>query len=231
MQLSGKVAIVTGGGSGIGLAIAHAFVDAGMGVAICGRDQSRLERAAEELHGNVIPVACDVTDENQVSALVELAVTRFGHLDVLVNNAGKAAFGNVADLAVERWDRVQAVNVRGAFLCARAAWPHLTAAGEGYVFNISSIAGKEGFGGAAAYATSKHALMGFSESLREEGIPVGIKVSAICPGYVDTAMTAKADVPPEAMIRPHDIAATCVYLLGLSPMACVPEVVMRRMAL
>jgi short-subunit dehydrogenase len=73
--------------------------------------------------------------------------------------------------------------------------------------------------------------MGFSESLREEGIPHNIKVSAICPGYVDTAMTAKAEVPPEEMIHPHDIAATCLYLLALSPMACVPEVVMRRMAL
>lgn len=229
MTLRGRVALVTGGSSGIGLAVARAFVAEGMRVVVAARGRERLERAAAELGKAALAVPCDVADPQQVEALVARAVERFGALHVLVNNAGMAAWGNVADLPPERWRRVLDVNVTGAFLCARAAWPHLASGDGGYVFNISSIAGKEGFGGASAYSASKFALMGLSESLGEEGAPVGVKVSAICPGYVDTPMVAGASVPPEEMIRPEDIAATCLYLLRLSPNACVSEVVMRRM--
>jgi NAD(P)-dependent dehydrogenase (short-subunit alcohol dehydrogenase family) len=154
----------------------------------------------------------------------------FGGLDVLVNNAGVGSWAPVERIDPVEWDRVQGINTRGAFLCSRAAWPLMRARGGGYIVNVSSIAGKEGFAEAAAYAASKHALGGLSESLREEGIPLAIKVTAICPGYVDTPMVAGASVPAEEMIRPEDIAATCLYLLSLSPAVSVPEIILRRMA-
>lgn len=229
MDLTGKVALVTGGSSGIGLAVARAFRQAGMGVAIAARGRERLEEAAAMLGEGALAVPADVADADQVAALFERTRDYFGGLDVLVNNAGTGGWGPVDGLDPAEWDRVQGVNVRGAFLCSRAAWPLLRARGGGYILNISSVAGKEGFAGASAYATSKFALMGLSESLREEGMPLGIKVTAICPGYVDTPMVAGAKVPQDEMIRPDDIAATCLYLLGLSPAVSVPEIVMYRM--
>lgn len=230
MDLSGKVALVTGGSSGIGLAAARAFVRHGMGVAVCARGADRLEKAAESLGEGALAVPADVSDADQVADLFARVADYFGHLDVLVNNAGVWAGGPVDHVEPEAWDRVQGVNVRGAFLCSRAAWPLLKRRGGGYILNIGSVAGKEGFAEGAPYSASKFALLGLSESLREEGIPFGIKVTAICPGYVATPMVEGAPVPPEEMIRPEDIAATCLYLLSLSPMVSVPEIVMRRMA-
>jgi 3-oxoacyl-[acyl-carrier protein] reductase len=230
MELAGKVALVTGGSSGIGLAVARAFKQAGMGVAVAARDRARLEKAGALLGEGALAVPADVSDPAQVDALFARVTDYFGGLDVLVNNAGVGSWAPIERIDPAEWDRVQGINTRGAFLCSRAAWPLMKARGGGYIVNVSSIAGKEGFAEAAAYATSKHALGGLSESLREEGIPHGIKVTAICPGYVDTPMVAGASVPPEAMIRPEDIAATCLYLLALSPAVSVPEIVMRRMA-
>jgi 3-oxoacyl-[acyl-carrier protein] reductase len=229
-DLSGRVALVTGGGSGIGLAIARAFRDQGMGVAVCGRDKGRLERAAAELGEGALAVPTDVADETQVEALFARVADYFGGLDVLVNNAGVGLWRPIDAVAPEEWDRVLDTNLRGAYLCARAAWPVLKGRGGGYIVNIGSVASKEGFGEGAVYSASKFGLLGLSESLREEGIPFGIKVTAICPGYVATPMVARSGVPPEEMIRPEDVAATCLYLLSLSRMVSVPEVVMRRMA-
>jgi len=228
-NLSGKVALVTGGGSGIGLAVARGFLDVGMKVAICGRRRGRLSEAVAalgEMGGEVASFPADVGDADQVTALIDQVVERFGALDVLVNNAGVARHRPLADLTLEEWQRHLRINTTGAYLCAQAAWPHLK--GGGSIIKIGSVAGKEGSGGAAAYSASKFALMGLSDSLREEGEPDGIKVSVICPAYVDTPMVVKAPVAPQVMIRPEDIAATCVYLLNLSTYAIVPEVVVRR---
>jgi 3-oxoacyl-[acyl-carrier protein] reductase len=230
VDLHGKTALVTGGSSGIGLAVARALAERGMGVAVAARGAERLERAVAALGQGALGVPTDVADADQVAALFEQVVDYFGHLDVLVNNAGVGHWGPVDKIDPERWERVQGVNVRGAFLCSRAAWPLLKRRGGGYIFNIGSVAGKEGFAEGSAYSTSKFALMGLSESLREEGIPFGIKVTAICPGYVDTPMVEGSGVPPGEMIRPEDIAATCLYLMSLSPMVSVPEIVLRRMA-
>jgi NAD(P)-dependent dehydrogenase (short-subunit alcohol dehydrogenase family) len=229
-DLAGRVALVTGGGSGIGLAVARAFRDQGMGVAICGRDKGRLESAVETLGEGALAVTADVSDEKQVAALFEKVDDYFGGLDVLVNNAGVGSWGPIEGVTAAEWDRVQGTNLRGAFLCARAAWGVLRARGGGTIVNIGSVASKEGFGEGAVYSASKFGLLGLSESLREEGIPFGIKVTTICPGYVATPMVARSGVPPEEMIRPEDVAATCLYLLSLSRMVSVPEVVLRRMA-
>ncbi len=229
-DLSGRVALVTGGGSGIGLAVARALKDHGMGVAICGRDKKRLTRAAGSLGEGALAVPADVSDEKQVKALFAAVADDFGGLDVLVNNAGVGSWGPIDAVTPDEWDRVQGINLRGAYLCARAAWPVLKGRGGGYILNIGSVASKEGFGDGAVYSASKFGLLGLSESLREEGIPFGIKVTAICPGYVATPMVARSGVPPEEMIQVEDVAATCLYLLSLSRMVSVPEVVMRRMA-
>jgi len=231
MDLSGTVAVVTGGSSGIGLAVARAFRERGMGVAMAARGRERLEKAARELGEGALAVPTDVAEAGQAEALLARAEDYFGGVDVLVNNAGiGGAWGPVDGIDPADWDRVQATNVRGAFLCARAAWPRFKRRGGGYVFNIGSVAGKEGFADGSAYSASKFALAGLSESLREEGIPFGIKVTAICPGYVATPMVDKAPVPAAEMLRPEDVAATCLYLMSLSRMASVPEVVLRRMA-
>ncbi|MBI5137482.1 MAG: SDR family NAD(P)-dependent oxidoreductase [Nitrospirae bacterium] len=231
-DLTGRVALVTGGASGIGLAVARGFLAAGLKVAIAGRRRGRLNEAAASLRaapgGEVLAVPADVAERDQVDALVQAVVDRFGALDVLVNNAGIGLFGNVAESDPADWQRVLAVNTTGPYLCARAAWPHLAARGGGHVIHIASLSGKEGFAGASAYCASKFGLMGLSEVLRAEGEAAGIKVTAICPGYVDTPMVAGVGVPAEVMIRPEDVAATCLYLLRLSPYASVPEVVIRR---
>ena len=231
MNPNGKVAVVTGGSSGIGLAIARAFVDRGMRVAIAARNERRLKAAADDLGPGVLAVPADVSRGDDVEALFARVVDAFGTVDVLVNNAGVGSGGTVAEMDPATWRKVMAINVDGAFLCARAAWPWLKGGDGGQVINISSVAGKEGFGGASAYSASKFALVGFSESLREEGVEDRVKVSVICPGYVDTPMVKGAPVPAEEMIRPEDVAATCLYLLSLSQYAAVPEVVMRRMTL
>ena len=230
-DLAGKVALVTGGASGIGLSLADAFLTAGMAVAICGRRRGRLSEAITQLQtthpeAQVAAFTADVGDADQVQRLVDDVVAHFGQLNVLVNNAGISGHGPITDTDPKMWQRVLKTNTTGAYLCARAAWPHLK--GGGTIFNIASLAGKEGFGGASAYSASKFGLVGLTEALREEGEPDGIKVSVICPAYVDTPMVAGAPVPAQRMIRPEDIAATCLYLLNLSPFAWVQEVVMRR---
>ena len=188
VDLKRRVAVVTGGSSGIGLAIARAFVDRGMRVAIAARNGRRLKAAADDLGPGVLAVPADVSKGDDVEALFARVVDTFGTVDVLVNNAGVGSGGTVAEMDPATWRKVMAINVDGAFLCARAAWPWLKGGDGGQVINISSVAGKEGFGGASAYSASKFALVGFSESLREEGVEDRVKVSVICPGYVDTPM-------------------------------------------
>ncbi len=233
-RYNGKVAVITGGSSGIGLAVARRFLASGMSVAIGARGEERLNQAAATLAEEagaerVLAVPTDVANEVQVARLVDETVAKFGGVDYLLNNAGIFDLGNIETMEPEAWNRVIQVNTVGAYMAARACWPHMKQRGGGYIFNLSSVAGKEGFADASAYSASKFALVGLSESLREEGVPHNIKVSVLCPGFVDTPMVADAPVPAEEMIRPQDLAETCMYLLGLSTFASVAEIVMGRM--
>jgi 3-oxoacyl-[acyl-carrier protein] reductase len=239
--LRDQVALVTGGSSGIGLAIAQALVNAGMRVVVVGRNRTRLRAAAGELlagaqgeseergaTSRVLAVTADVSKPGEVRRAVQQTLTRFGRIDVLVNNAGISGRGRVEDLSERDWDRVLSVNLRGAFLCARAVLPSMKRQRRGYIVNISSLAGKIGMAGSAAYCASKFGLVGLSQSLGEEGAQWNIRATAICPAYVNTPMVRGAPVDPSRMIQPQDIAATVRYLLELTDYAVVKEVVVER---
>ena len=218
-QLAGKVAVVTGGTRGIGLAVAEALLSRGASVAIGGQTEANLGAARAALGGaadagrRLEAVAADVADEAQARALVERAVTRFGGLDILVNNAGVGLFAGLADLAPADWRRVIDTNLTGVFYCCHAAIPHLRARGGGWIFNVSSLAGKNAFPGGGAYCASKAGLNAFSEVLMQEVRHDDIRVSYIMPGSVDTDFGGPSGRRADWKIAPEDIAQVIVDLL------------------
>jgi len=230
-RLKNKVALVTGGSSGIGFAITESLLEAGARVAICGRDKGKLRKAEEAFEGygnNFMAMAADVSKKIDVDHWVKAALKKFGRIDVLVNNAGVALWSEVENITDEHLDYQLDVNLRGPLYCSQAVLPFMKEQRSGYIINISSICGKFGFAGTAAYSASKFGLMALSDSLREEGQSYNIKVTAICPGYVATPLVADAPVPQEEMIRPEDIAKTVLFLLSLSEYAVVKEIVITR---
>jgi NAD(P)-dependent dehydrogenase (short-subunit alcohol dehydrogenase family) len=182
------VAVVTGGSKGIGLAIARAFLERGMQVAITGRNEKDVRRAAGRLgsDASVHAVAADVRDPADAQRAIDETVARFGGVDVLVNNAGVGKFATVADMSLEDWRQVVDTNLSGVFYCTRAALPEMRRRGGGYVINISSLAGKNPFTGGAAYCASKAGLNAFSEALMQEVRYENIRVSYVLPGSVST---------------------------------------------
>src|SRR6476469_8065432 len=182
------VSIVTGGSKGIGLAIARAFLERGMQVAISARNAEDLDHAATALGGGdrLLRVQADVRDASDAQRLVDETVRRFGGLDVLVNNAGVGRFAPVAEMTLEAWRQVVDTNLSGVFHCCRAAIPELKRRGAGFILNISSLAGKNPFTGGAAYCASKAGLNAFSEALMQELRYDNIRVSYVMPGCVAT---------------------------------------------
>ena len=220
-----KSALVTGGSSGIGLAIARALRGEGYNLTLAARKVERLEAAGVELEAATMPV--DVRDEDACRALVEAHVERFGGLDVLVNSAGVGIAGPIGDLTTKAWDLQQDVNLRGTFLMTREALPHLRAA-RGYVLNLASIAGTVATPGLAGYGASKAAVIAFTRSLIREEADNGVRATALCPGFVDTPMTTWTGLAAEEMIQPEDCAELVRALLRMSPAARVPVVVVER---
>ncbi len=197
--LAGRGAVVTGGGRGIGAATARALAEAGAAVVMAGRSAAQLAATAEELRAaghQAFEVPCDVTDPAQVARLRDeatAALQRAGAgVDVLVNNAGIAHSAPLKAITLEEWNRLFAVNVTGTFLCTQAFVPAMLAAGWGRVVNVASIAGKMGAPYIAAYAASKHAVVGFTRAVAAEVAARGVTVNAVCPGYVDTEMTVES---------------------------------------
>jgi NAD(P)-dependent dehydrogenase (short-subunit alcohol dehydrogenase family) len=220
-----KSALITGGSSGIGLAIARALRGEGYNLTLAARKVERLEAAGVELEAATMPV--DVRDEDACRALVEAHVGRFGGLDVLVNSAGVGIAGTIGDLTTKAWNLQQDVNLRGTFLMTREALPHLRAA-RGYVLNLASIAGTVATPGLASYGASKAAVIAFTRSLIREEADNGVRATALCPGFVDTPMAAWTGLAAEEMIQPEDCAELALALLRLSPAARVPVVVVER---
>ncbi len=220
MRLQGKVALITGGSRGIGLAIARAYLQEGAAVALCARDAAALAAAVESLRSlddgaRILARPCDVTRPEEVEALIVAVEAAFGRLDVLVNNA--AVLGPrvpIAEYPLEAWREVLEVNVTGVFLVTRAALPLMRRTGGGSIINLSSGVGRRGRARWGAYAVSKGAIEIFTQILAEELAPEGIRVNAVNPGPTRTRMRAQAypEEDPLSLPTPEEIVPIFVYL-------------------
>jgi NAD(P)-dependent dehydrogenase (short-subunit alcohol dehydrogenase family) len=245
-DLTGKSAIVTGGSRGIGLAIAEALLARGVDVLATGRSEENLVKAREFLaresrgstgeqhgvegrttRGRLETLVADVRDEGQVQRAVRTAVERFGGLDILVNNAGLGTFRNVADLTLDQWRETIDTNLTGVYNCCHAAIPELRRRGGGWIINVSSLAGKNSFPGAAAYCASKAGLNAFSEALMQEVRYDGIRVSYVMPGSVDTEFSGEAGAGASWKLAAADVAAVVVDLLDHHPRSLPSRVEIR----
>jgi NAD(P)-dependent dehydrogenase (short-subunit alcohol dehydrogenase family) len=196
MKLQNKIALITGGGRGIGRAIALAFASEGAQVAVAARTMEQVESVARELTDQfqvqTTAITCDVSSGNSVIGMFEKVSEAFGRgPDILVNNAGIAESALLIRTDDELWRRLQGINLDGTFYCMRAALPQMIERGWGRIINIASIAGKTGAPYIAAYSASKHGVLGLTRSASQEVASKGITVNAICPGYVDTDMTTR----------------------------------------
>jgi NAD(P)-dependent dehydrogenase (short-subunit alcohol dehydrogenase family) len=231
--MQGRAALVTGGSSGIGLAIARALGEDGYGITLSARRPDKLEEAARGLADagiDVQAVPANMSKEEDIQALTAAHRERFGRLDVLVNNAGIGIGAPIEQAETKKLDIQFDVNLRGVYLMLREAIPMLKEAGaehgKALVVNTASIAGKYGQPWLSAYSATKHAVVGLSQAAHGELSESGVQVTAFCPGFVETPMTdwVKEQVPPDKMIRPEDIAEAVRFLLRTSPQCFVPEV-------
>jgi 3-oxoacyl-[acyl-carrier protein] reductase len=233
-HLKDQVAIVTGGSSGIGLAVARIALSEGMRVAICARNKEKLSRALAELKKDakgddrVLAVPADIAAASQVEELVRKTIETWNRIDLLVNNAGIGQWAPIEETGEADWDRILGINLKGTFLCTKAVFPVMKRQRSGYIVNISSLAGKFGMAGMGAYSASKFGVIGLTESLLAEAIEYQIRATAICPAYVATPMVAGAPVSKEEMIPPEDIGKIIIGLLHLSPVTVIKEIVVRR---
>ncbi len=221
-----KSALVTGGSSGIGLAIARMLREEGYELTLAARTQERLATAAGELAAQ--GVQADLREEADCERLVSAHRERFGSLDVLVNSAGVGVGSRIEDLHAKHVDLQLDVNLRGLLLVTRAALPMLRET-RGLIVNLSSLAGTMPVPGLSVYAATKAAVISITNSLNAELEADGVRATALCPGFVDTPMTAWSGVPGEQMIQPEDCAEVVRALLRLSPYARIPAVVIERL--
>jgi NAD(P)-dependent dehydrogenase (short-subunit alcohol dehydrogenase family) len=231
-SLKGKIAIVTGGSRGIGLAIARALVAEDVSVTITGRDERHLSAARLNVEaagpGFVEALQADVRLAAEVDHVVDATVSRFGGLDIVINNAGVGVFVDVADMTPAQWAAVLETNLTGVFNMCRAALPHLRRRGAGFIVNISSLAGKNPFAGSAAYCASKAGLNAFSEALMQEVRYDGIRVSYVLPGSVATGFSGgDASRGADWKIAPEEVADVVLGLLRHHPRSLPSRVELR----
>ncbi|MGI9103086.1 MAG: SDR family oxidoreductase [Terriglobales bacterium] len=229
--LGGKVAVVTGGGRGIGAAISRRLAELGAATVICGRSQTTLDKAAAMMGTNaatVEPIVCDITHLASVEALAAQVQKKFGRCDILINNAGVGAFSTpLHQLSPEVWDRVMETNLRGVYYMIRAFAPMMMAAGGGDIVNISSIAGKNALANGAAYAASKWGLNGLSYSVAEELRGHKIRVSVVCPGSTVSELSPHEGRDSRKMLQASDVAHVVEMLVTQAPQSFASEVVLR----
>jgi NAD(P)-dependent dehydrogenase (short-subunit alcohol dehydrogenase family) len=226
-----RAALVTGGSSGIGLAIARALGQEGYGLMLSARSPEKLEQAAEGLRSEGLEVEAkpaNMAEEDDVKALADAHRERFGRLDALVNNAGIGIGGPIAEAETKKLDLQLDVNLRAVYLMTRECIPLLKEAGgehrKALIVNTASIAGKMGQGWLAAYSATKFGVVGLTQAMHRELGQDGVQCTALCPCFVATDMTDWVqDVPKEEMIQPEDIAEAVRYLLRTSPACFVPE--------
>lgn len=230
-MLSEKIGLVTGGGRGIGAAIALKLGSLGATTIVCGRTLARLQHTAGQIRsggGQSEAMACDVADWSSVTALAERIQKTFGRLDILVNNAAIGAFGGpLHTMPPEKWDPVLNTNLRGVFYMIRAFAPMMISAGGGDIINISSLAGKNALPNGAAYSASKWGLNGLSYSVAEELRGHNIRVAVVCPGSTHTEFSPHEGKSPDKMLAPDDIAHAVAMLVTSRPQAFVSEVLLR----
>ena len=229
--LNGKIALVTGGGRGIGAAIALRMARLGATTIVCGRTLARLQHTAGQIRsagGQAEPLACDVADWNSVAALADRVQKSFGRLDFLVNNAGIGTFGGpLHTMPTDKWDAMFNTNLRGVFYMIRAFVPMMISGGGGDIVNISSLAGKNPVPNAAAYSATKWGLNGLTYSVAEELRGHKIRVSVVCPGSTHTEFSAHEGKSSDKMLVPEDVAHAVEMLVTQRPQAFVSEVLLR----
>jgi 3-oxoacyl-[acyl-carrier protein] reductase len=229
--LNGKIALITGGGRGIGAAIALKLAGLGATTVVCGRTLARLQHTAGQIRsagGQGEAMACDVADWNSVAALADRVQKTFGRLDVLVNNAGIGTFGGpLHTMPTEKWDATFNTNLRGVFYMIRAFAPMMISGGCGDIVNISSIASKNALPNGAAYSASKWGLNGLTYSVAEELRGYNIRVAVICPGSTHTEFGPHEGKDPDKMLVPEDVAHAVEMLVTSRSQAFVSEVVLR----
>lgn len=230
MRLDGRKAIVTGGGRSIGQGIALCLAREGAAVAIADFDARAADATVQlirEAGGEAIAVPVDVTSKVQAQQMVSRVMEAWNRIDILVNNVGILAVGPVLEMAEETWDRVMTINTKGVFLCSQAVLPIMIEQHYGKIINMSSQAGIEGSALTSAYAASKHAVIGFTQSLAKEVAAHNVTVNALCPGSVDTEMLSKDYFPLKAKLAAKDaqsFAADYVSHIPMKRMARIEEI-------
>jgi len=228
-DFTGKVALVTGAGSGMGLVTANAFAEAGAAVALADVNENAVRSAAEKLVAaghKAIGIRCNVADENEVAAMVQQTVAAFGRLDAVFNNAGVMSPAvEIADVSREEYDRIIDINLRGVWNCMKHELRHMREQGSGEIVNCSSIGGLIGIPGRATYHATKHGVIGLTKSAALEYASRGIRINAVCPGTIETPMVAEMmakesitsedfqrDLPIGRLGRPEEIAGAVLWL-------------------
>jgi len=228
--LSGKVALVTGGNRGIGKAIALRLAALGAEIAICGRDESALRAAAEQLRSSGVrihPQKADVTVSSDVSSLIRQSEATLGPISILVNNAGMGLFGPLHEKTEAEWDTLINTNLKSMFLVSRAVIPGMIQRGSGDIINISSLAGKSTFAGGAIYCASKWAVQGLSGCMAEDLRAYGIRVSTVCPGSVFTEFSGRGPKEPAKVLTANDVAHAVAMIATQGPQSFLSEVLLR----
>ncbi len=233
VELTGKVAIVTGAGRGIGRAIALALGKNGAAVVTAARTLEQIEAVSQEIiqaGGKSLAVPCDLSDEKQITALFKTVGVNFGRLDIQINNAAIGLYGQLAEFPTADLDRLLSINVRGTYLCCQQAMRMMIPQHSGAIINISSVVGFKGYENQSAYTASKHAVAGMTKSLAVEAQAHNIRASLIYPGGVDTDLVtaARPDLDRSLLMQPEDIANTVLFLLSLSDRCAVDEIYIRR---
>ena len=227
-NLTGKVAIVTGATKGIGLAIAERMVNEGMSVVVSARTESDVTTVVERLGAHAMGVPCDVSDPDACQALIDATIDRFGRLDVLVNNAGLGVFKPISELSVEEWRLQIDVNLGGVFYCSKAALPHLSASGDGFIVNIGSLASRNSFATGTGYNASKFGLLGLSEAMMLDVRYDDVRVSIVMPGSVNTPFNNNQMASERGWkLEADDCALAVMQLLEYPKEAHVSRVEMR----
>jgi 3-oxoacyl-[acyl-carrier protein] reductase len=237
ISLSGKTVLITGASAGIGSATALAFAERGANVVVTARREERLRELCDTIKntgGNAAFIAGDATEEATAKNCVALAISQFGRLDILINNAGAGNYKNLVDTSVEEYDALMDVNMKTSFLFSRHAAPGMIAQKGGEILFISSVAGLQGYAGEAVYCASKFAQIGFAQALDGELRKFGIKVGTICPGGVKTEFAVgkgrtEEGVKNSYMMEPHEVAEAILFACMQPPNARILQMTVRHM--